>query len=59
MLEHEITFDDPQTWSEPWTIVIPLEYSQDPIFEYACHEGNIGMEGILPRHRAEERAAGQ
>ena len=27
------------------------------MFEYACHEGNIGMDGILSGHRAEERAA--
>ena len=58
-LRHEITFDDPKTWSAPWTIVVPLEYSPDPIFEYACHEGNIGMEGILAGHRADERAAAE
>ena len=59
VLEHEITFDDPETWVHPWTIIVPLEYSPDPIFEYACHEGNIGMEGILSGHRAEERSAGK
>jgi hypothetical protein len=37
--------------------MIPLMGSEDAIFEYACHEGNIGMEGILAGHRAEERAA--
>ena len=36
--------------------MIPLMGSEDPIFEYACHEGNIGMEGILSGHRADERA---
>ncbi len=56
-LHHEVTFDDPKTWTAPWTIVMPLEHSAEPIFEYACHEGNIGMEGILAGHRAEERAA--
>jgi hypothetical protein len=30
--------------------------SDEPMFEYACHEGNIGMDGILAGHRAEERA---
>ena len=59
VLEHELTFDDPETWVHPWTIIVPLEYSPDPIFEYACHEGNIGMEGILSGHRAEERSAGK
>ncbi len=58
ILHHEITFDDPNTWTAPWTILLPLEYSEEPIYEYACHEGNIGMEGILAGHRAEERAAG-
>ena len=54
-LHYEITFDDPTTWTRPWTILIPLAHSGDPIFEYACHEGNIGMEGILSGYRAEER----
>lgn len=56
-LHHKITFDDPDTWTAPWTVVLPLEASAAPIFEYACHEGNIGMEGILAGHRAEEREA--
>jgi hypothetical protein len=58
-LRYEVTLDDPKMWSAPWTVVIPLEYSASPIFEYACHEGNIGMEGILAGHRAEEREAAE
>ncbi|MDA1094417.1 MAG: hypothetical protein O3A25_14265 [Acidobacteria bacterium] len=58
-LHHEITFEDKDTWTAPWTVILPLEFSPDPIFEYACHEGNIGMEGILAGHRAEEREAGE
>ena len=57
ILSYDVTFNDPGTWTEPWTVSIPLRYSQDPVFEYACHEGNIGMEGILSGHRASERAA--
>jgi hypothetical protein len=56
-LDYEVTISDPTTWTRPWTVVIPLMGSEEPIFEYACHEGNIGMEGILAGHRAEERAA--
>ena len=56
-LHYEITFDDQTTWTRPWTILIPLQHSADPMFEYACHEGNIGMEGILSGYRAQERAA--
>ena len=56
-LHHEITFDNLGIWTRPWTMLVPLDHSPEPIFEYACHEGNIGMEGILAGHRAEEKAA--
>ena len=56
-LNYEVTLTDPTTWAGPWTVMIPLMGSEDAIFEYACHEGNIGMEGILAGHRAEERTA--
>ena len=55
-LHYEITFDDPDTWTKPWTLMIPLKYTTDAIYEYACHEGNSGLEGILAGARAEERA---
>ena len=54
-LEWEVTISDPTVWSAPWTVRIPLAHSPEPMFEYACHEGNIGMEGILAGHRYEER----
>ena len=54
-LNYEVTITDPTTWTRPWTVMIPLMGSDDAIFEYACHEGNIGMEGMLAGHRAEER----
>ena len=56
ILNYEVTFNDPGVWDKPWTVLIPLRFSEEPIFEYACHEGNIGMDGILAGHRAEERA---
>jgi hypothetical protein len=55
ILNYEVTFDDSATWVKPWTVSIPLRGTDDAVFEYACHEGNIGMEGILAGHRAEER----
>ena len=58
-LNYEVTFDDPTTWTRPWTVMIPLKHSDDPVFEYACHEGNLGMEGILAGYRAEERATAE
>ena len=56
-LKYEITIDDPGTWARPWSLMIPLRHSPQPVFEYACHEGNMGMVGILAGARAEERAA--
>jgi hypothetical protein len=56
-LLYEFTVDDPTIWTRPWTAVIPMSKSEDPIYEYACHEGNYGMTGILAGARAEEKAA--
>ena len=55
-LNYEVTVTDPTTWTRPWTVMIPLKGTEDAIYEYACHEGNIGMEGILAGQRSEERA---
>ena len=56
-LQYQITIHDPGTWTQPWTLMIPLKRSAKPVYEYACHEGNIGMVGILAGARAEEQAA--
>ncbi len=56
VLEYEVTANDPTTWDAPWTAMIPLRRSPDALFEYACHEGNIGMHGILSGARALEKA---
>ena len=57
IIEHVVTFDDPATWAQPWTLMIPLKQSEEAIFEYACHEGNYAIAGILSGARAEEGAA--
>ena len=60
VLKHEITLNDPNIWTEPWTIELLHTATMDPIFEYACHEGNYAMPGILGGARLEEGAeAGQ
>ena len=46
-LEQEVTLNDPATWTQPWTVKLILKATEDAIFEYACHEGNYAMEGIL------------
>ena len=56
-LVYEFTVEDPATWTSPWTVEVPMARSEDRLYEYACHEGNYGMDGILAGHRAEERAA--
>lgn len=54
-LRYEFTIEDEATWTAPWTAVINYSGSPDPIFEYACHEGNYGLVGILAGHRVQER----
>lgn len=56
-LRYEITVDDPDTYEKPWTLMIPLQHSSKPVYEYACHEGNYGLTGILAGARAEEARA--
>jgi hypothetical protein len=51
-----ITVDDPKTWTQPWSFMVRLKKSNDQVFEYACHEGNHSMAGILGGARLEEQA---
>ena len=53
-LHYEIALTDPTTWTGPWTALAILKTTEDPVFEYACHEGNYGMEGILSGARAQD-----
>ncbi|MBM63832.1 MAG: hypothetical protein CL484_12875 [Acidobacteria bacterium] len=55
-LVYEFTVNDPNTWRQPWSAEIPMRLGDQPLFEYACHEGNYSMEGILSGARADERA---
>ena len=55
-LVYTFTVTDPDTWVQPWTAEIPMRRGDQPLYEYACHEGNYSMEGILSGARADERA---
>ena len=58
-LRREITFEDPRTWSRPWTVQIDMGKATDSrhmIFDSACHEGNYGMVGLLVGTRRDEQA---
>jgi len=59
VLLSQVTVDDPTTFTRPWTIELPARRSAGAIYEYACHEGNYGLEGILRGHRAEEKRAAE
>jgi hypothetical protein len=58
MLLYEFTVNDPATWVRPWTVQLPMTRSNEPIYEYACHEGNYSMPNMLKGARAAEQAQG-
>jgi hypothetical protein len=53
-IEYRLTVTDPVTFSKPWTLVNGLRRADGGIYEVACHEGNIGLRGILAGARAQE-----
>ena len=55
-LLYDVTVEGPNTWSRPWSYRIPMRANDMPIFEYACHEGNYGLENILAGAREKEAA---
>ena len=55
-LNWQVTVNDPEVWTRPWTFAMMLTKDDtQPIFEYACHEGNYGLRDILSGARAEDR----
>ena len=58
-IRYQFTIEDPHTWDRPWSGEYPITRIKEPIYEYACHEGNYGMPNILRAQRnveAQERA---
>jgi hypothetical protein len=58
-IEYTFTVDDPTMWTRPWTATIYWKASPSEVFEYACHEGNYSLRGMLAGARADEAAAGK
>ena len=56
-MDYQFTIDDPTMFTKSWTVSAPMIKTRGPLYEYACHEGNYAMPGILGGARAEERAA--
>ena len=55
-IEYRFTVDDPETWTGPWSGAIAWNRG-GTLFEYACHEDNVGMYGILAGARSDEKKA--
>jgi hypothetical protein len=53
-IEYTFTIDNPTMWTRPWTATINWKRSRGELFEYACHEGNYSLRGMLSAARAEE-----
>ena len=53
-LLYEFTVDDPASFTKPWSAALPMTKTDDRLYEYACHEGNYAMTGILRGARADQ-----
>ena len=56
---YTFTIDDPTTWTKSWRGEIPLRATDERLYEYACHEANYGLEGVLRGARAQEQRAAE
>jgi hypothetical protein len=54
-LLYEYTIDDPESFETAWSAAVPMTRTEDPMFEFACHEGNYGMFNLLAGARAQEK----
>ena len=54
-LLYQFTVEDPKVYSAAWKGELPMNAVEDKIYEYACHEGNYALPGILAGARLEEK----
>ncbi len=54
-MNYRVTLEDPAAFSQPWTAEYPFYATNEPIYEYACHEGNYALPGILAGAREDEK----
>ena len=52
---YEFTVEDPEIFTQSWRGEVPLNAIDSPLYEYACHEGNYALPGILAGAREAER----
>ena len=55
VMNYEVTIDDPAAFTQSWSAEYPFHMTSEPIYEYACHEGNYALPGILAGAREEEK----
>ena len=55
-IKYEFTVKDPTSYTRPWSVMMPLRRTDGLLFEYACHEGNYGLLGIMAGARAKDKA---
>ena len=53
-IAYEFTVDDATTFSQPWSVAMPMRRTDVPLYEFACHEGNRGLEGMIRTTRLTE-----
>ena len=53
-LLYRFTVDDPTTWDKSWTGEYPWNATKENLYEYACHEGNYSLGGMLRGARQKE-----
>jgi hypothetical protein len=58
-LRYQFIVEDPTLWDKPWGGEYEFTPTNGQVYEYACHEGNYAMEGILAGARDEERQAAE
>ena len=56
---YQFSVDDPATYSMAWKAEMPLNAAKGPVYEYACHEGNYALPGILAGARKADREGRQ
>jgi hypothetical protein len=58
-LRYEFTVEDAATWTKNWSASIPMTRTDERMFEYACHENNYGLEGVLKGARYQDKQTEQ
>ncbi len=59
IINYAFTVEDPDTYTQSWSAQMPLNLTDDRLYEYACHEGNYSLAGVLAGARLAEREASE